>query len=397
MTTYFIGMHVERKQAAEYIKKYEKHRETVKKRLDNSKDEKTKERNQKYLNQLDKEIDKLKMYEESLHTEEELEARRTSDSDTSSDSSLDDGDIKFENMVMDINKLDIMVTQINENYNDNTTKFIQLLEPDRLDHKVIKRSIEEITKYNIADKKLIMEAIEDKLLYGDKKNFQKWNTLIMSKRILENGIPCKDKIDVDLIFNKSHMLNEFFIKYNELLDQKSVLNEISFSSSVGMLMDTVKRSGDKLDDKNKMLSHTVDGLMDNIRLAMENALKQENKEAVIRGSVLPPLSRLIKLALASGVVAWLINPVVALIGLVATFSMMKDLRAKERQIVLDELNTELEITDRYIEKYKNENDMKKLRECLQIQKKLLRERDRLKYKTKVDYDEKAPDSYDKDK
>ena len=129
---------------------------------------------------------------------------------------------------------------------------------------------------------------------------------------------------------------------------------------------------------------------------MENSLKQENREAVIRGQILPSASRIIKLALITGF-AFLLHPALGIIYLLGTFAMSKKLRIKERQLVLDELDTELKVCAEYIEKAKNNQDMNAYRQCLNIEKKLLRQRDRLKYKMTAEWNEKTPERYsDKD-
>ena len=65
--------------------------------------------------------------------------------------------------------------------------------------------------------------------------------------------------------------------------------------------------------------------------------------------------------------------------------MLKDNRAKERSIILDELDVELTMCNKYIQQAEEKNDMKGLRNLLMIKKKLESQRNRLKYKMHVDF------------
>ena len=189
--------------------------------------------------------------------------------------------------------------------------------------------------------------------------------------------------------NSKKLINIYEIT-NAMLDAQDILNEMSIGNQLTMLKDKVSKMAQNLSDKEKVASRTLDSSIENLRNGMANTLKQENKEAVIRGQVLPPASRIIKLALISGL-TFLINPALTVIYLLGVFALSKDLRAKERQIVLDELDTELKVCNEYVNKAKSSGDMNAYRQCLMIEKKLLRQRDRLKYRMNVEYNQKTPD------
>ena len=89
---------------------------------------------------------------------------------------------------------------------------------------------------------------------------------------------------------------------------------------------------------------------------------------------------------------FLINPALTVIYLLGVFALSKNIRAKERQIVYDELDSELKVVEQYIQEAKEKKDMNAYRNCLNLQKKLLRQRDRIKYAMNVKYNEDVPDS-----
>ena len=116
-------------------------------------------------------------------------------------------------------------------------------------------------------------------------------------------------------------------------------------------------------------------------------MTQEDREAIIRGEILPSLSKCIKLVLGSGG-AWLINPVIAIIIMVVRFALSARIRKKEKQLVLNELDVELQMVDKYIQQAEEKRDMKKLRELLLLKKKLQSQYARLRYNIKIEWQDK---------
>ena len=75
----------------------------------------------------------------------------------------------------------------------------------------------------------------------------------------------------------------------------------------------------------------------------------------------------------------------AVIGALGYLGISKKYQAKERQLIIDELDTELKMCEKYIEIAESKNDMKGLKKLLTIQKELQRQQQRIKYKMKVDF------------
>ena len=73
-------------------------------------------------------------------------------------------------------------------------------------------------------------------------------------------------------------------------------------------------------------------------------------------------------------------------GLISAFSYFacsKALNHRERQLIYDEIDTELKVVEKEISIAENDNDMKRYRFLLNYQKKLQRERQRIRYNLKV--------------
>ena len=121
--------------------------------------------------------------------------------------------------------------------------------------------------------------------------------------------------------------------------------------------------------------------VNNVSKGLETAMMNENREAVIKGKILPSASKCIKLACITGL-AWAISPAIAIIGAIGGFACTKKLRAKERQIIVDDIDIELKMCERYIRQAEDEGDLKKVRQLEIIQRNLKRQQQRIKYSVK---------------
>ena len=78
-----------------------------------------------------------------------------------------------------------------------------------------------------------------------------------------------------------------------------------------------------------------------------------------------------------------VNPVLGMITALGMIGCSKKLNNRERQLIYDEIETELKVVDKQIQIAENDGDMNQYRFLLQYQKKLERERQRIKYGLKV--------------
>ena len=160
---------------------------------------------------------------------------------------------------------------------------------------------------------------------------------------------------------------------------------MNFTNTLNMAIERIKKAASNLSEKEKILSRTVDNSLDNLKDAVNKTMEVEDRESVIRGRVLPSASRIIKVGITAAAVGYFLHPALAAIGVIGWVGMLKDNRAKERSIILDELDVELTMCNKYIQQAEEKNDMKGLRNLLMIKKKLESQRNRLKYKMHVDF------------
>ena len=124
--------------------------------------------------------------------------------------------------------------------------------------------------------------------------------------------------------------------------------------------------------------------MSRIKAALEKSVSLDNREAIIKGQIFPSFSKMIKTALVIGA-GWIVAPTITVIGAISSLAMMKTARAKERQMIIDEIETELKVCEKHIKLAEDKDDMEAYRECLAIKRKLEHERSRIRYKMKVYY------------
>lgn len=137
-----------------------------------------------------------------------------------------------------------------------------------------------------------------------------------------------------------------------------------------------------LSTKEKAAWQSLDASMSGFMKAIEKSMTSNRREAIIRGSIIPSFSKCLKTAIVIGA-ATFINPIGGLITALGMFGTSKYLNNKERQLIYDEIETELKVIDKQIQLADNDGDMRQYRFLLQYQKKLQRERQRIKYGLKV--------------
>ena len=131
----------------------------------------------------------------------------------------------------------------------------------------------------------------------------------------------------------------------------------------------------------------MDNMVSSMYRKIEQAAVTKNREQIIKGSILPSTSKIIKLAIGFGG-AYLINPAIAAIGALSMLFMSKNATKKERALILDELDIELRVVERKIARAEADDDDDLVRDLYKIQNKLLREKQRLKYRMNVYYHQK---------
>ena len=402
-----INIKLSRKQYDKVIEKYKKEISTTKSKIEKAKSDTTKERLEKYLEQLKKDLEKIEYHARSYYSDEEND-ERDMNSYEYDDMDVDDvdwdfgddewDDIKIEERAMITNAASILlISELAESIE-------QGLQTDSIDG-IIKNNIvrfdddtiDDITDFSITVPAVINRGKLSTILteYRDDLRKNESNTV-------------SDYIRISCLNENISKLESAPVSYNTINDTKSIIaelnwieemtrfnsykyvNEMTFTNTLKLAMNKLKKNAVKLSDKEKQISNNIDLSMRNIEKGIEDSLTNSSREAIIRGRILPSASKTIKLALATGA-AWAINPAVAVIGALGAFACSTKLKAKERQLVLDDIEIELKMCERYLRAAEEKNDMEAIRQIEITQRSLQRQRQRIKYKMNIIYNQDVPD------
>lgn len=175
-----------------------------------------------------------------------------------------------------------------------------------------------------------------------------------------------------------------FTHYPTTLKEMNIINTISMAS------EKVKSKLSDVSSDISNVSRQFDAQMDQLKGVINTKdLESENREAVIAGKILPKASRIVKLAIAAGV-GYLINPAISVIVVLGYLGLSMDTQSKERRKVLEEIDLELEMTNRYLKKAEDDGSLEKQRELLKIKKKLESQKARLMYNMAFKHGEALP-------
>ena len=152
--------------------------------------------------------------------------------------------------------------------------------------------------------------------------------------------------------------------------------------------ENLKKNTEKLSAKEKAMSRNLDSNIEKFQRELESAAAVKERERVIEGKILPSASKTIKLAIGIGA-AWAVNPAIAVIGAIAGIALSAKANARERQLVLDDIEVHLRIVEKKIQQAEMNNDDKALEQLLKLERTLTREKQRIKYRMKVYYNQRT--------
>jgi len=170
-------------------------------------------------------------------------------------------------------------------------------------------------------------------------------------------------------------------EYNPSSSMSNKLNNLK------IYLKGLKSKAKDFSQKEKELSRQLDASFNNFSKSVKNALISDRREAIIKGSVIPSFSKSIKICLGLAVLGIVSgNPIVPLIAAMGGFAVSKNLTKKERILLLDEIETEIEVVEKEIANADAKNQIKKYRALLKYKKDLQRQYQRIKYNVRVGKD-----------
>ena len=132
--------------------------------------------------------------------------------------------------------------------------------------------------------------------------------------------------------------------------------------------------------KEQEMSRDLDMEFNHLLKTFKAAYGTDHREEIITGEVNHSISKIIKIGIAlAGVGAVAHSAVIPVIGAVALFAKSKHTTLKEKKLILDEIDVELQVLEREIQRAEQSGSTKKYRQLLTIQKNIQRRRQEIYY------------------
>lgn len=425
ITGFFLRMKVARERMEKVCEQYEKERDRYKKKMNETDDEKKKEKYKALYNQYKNDLYKLESYRDDLYTEEEndkrMEEKYAKEAEASDGDDLDfdfDMDFNFDEQTainytellstlyeqLSYTRGDLMVAISNNIKDMDSDDIYNISEAIKVCNDIVdcpryitilENELERIRNNKHSSFIASLQKIDTIKTCISDINSVKYNSLLETAYI-SNDIDLPDMETVyETMKYKYDIIDDTIDYISESKDEKSGM---SFLSKVKIAGENLRRSMLKAKDKDKQLSMKLDSELNRTMKSAKKAMISDSRESIIRGSFLPSASKCIHLALAGGVVA-LFSPVAAVIALIGFIGSSKVLTEKERNLILDDIDIEIKMCDKYLKAAEDKDDLVAVREIMKTKRDLERQRARILYnknyifKGKKQYD--MPDKYRK--
>jgi hypothetical protein len=149
----------------------------------------------------------------------------------------------------------------------------------------------------------------------------------------------------------------------------------------------IKKKFHDMNSKQQQASKAIDMFSRRLVKGMKDALISDKRESIIKGSVIPSFSKCLKIGIVlAGLGIVTANPAIPLIDALGGFALSKKLTNKERILLLDDIEIELQVVDKEIAMAESKNQIKKYRYLLKYKKDLQRQYQRIKYNIRVGKD-----------
>ena len=132
--------------------------------------------------------------------------------------------------------------------------------------------------------------------------------------------------------------------------------------------------------KEQEMSRDLDIEFNHLLRTMKATYGTDHREEIITGEVNHSISKIIKIGIAlAGIGIAAHSVIIPVIGAVALFARSKYTTLKEKKLILDEIDIELQVLDREIQRAEQSGSTKKYRQLLTIQKNIQRRRQEIYY------------------
>ena len=365
-----ISMGINDNQSKKLITRLKDERKLVKEKIEKAKDADEKKRLEEYEACLKKCIEKVQSYRDNEFGEEDDDADDLNDTDDFGGD--DDLDFSFEAKLC--LKMDVLNT-IMEARQSISEEDIHSLVETCLKNKCFPELVE-----------LMNEASDVFDIPGIISYYKPKKYISLGIHESSNLTAGEDRFKKLPVFTDEDSIYPSHY-YTECLAIQEINNLIAMNEKVNLntlklAIQNFKKKAKDLSTKEKSMWQSLDATMSGFMKAIEKSMTSDRREAIIKGSIIPSFSKCIKIGLTVAG-ATFINPIFGLITALGIYGTSKKLNDRERQLIFDEIETELKVVDKQIQMADNDGDMKQYRFLLQYQKKLERERQRIKYGLKV--------------
>lgn len=377
-TDQFLKRDNSREKTAKMIDKYNKEIKTVSKKIKACNDEEKKKNLKEYKNKIQEDLYKIMDYERELYTDKEYEELEDKRNQENMDDDFDfDEAASLLSMIESTMKIDTGAVEkcIEKNIDKITESFL----------------IDDITNFVIETKgffsvdnlKKIYENYYLTIKNSNNKNYISMNILRDNINRLTESIDNDNNYDNDI---------QVIMGINEFVDAINLLNnelsspffiETSFNNTFNIIKNKIHDIATTLSDKDKEISNRIDSGLSDFKTHVEKFFTTEQRENVLKGSILPKASTMLKLIIGNGLIAIFVSPALAIIGILGYLGVSKIASHKERQAILDEIDIELEMVDKYIQQAEQKDNLKAVRNLLKTKNRLQKEKVRIKYKMKM--------------
>lgn len=171
------------------------------------------------------------------------------------------------------------------------------------------------------------------------------------------------------------------IKKSHELGQKTSDNFQQFAADFGIIKRQATSAIHKVGDLDKRYSDRLDTMFDRTFLKLKKNVANKNREAVLRGSLLPSLSSMIKLGTTAGALTALGQPILGMLTLIGGVGVSAKATREERLAIADELTVQQKIVDKRLAIADSDNDVETYAMLLKIKNRIIKEKARITYKT----------------
>ena len=409
----FIALHMDRKNTEKMRQAFQAEIRATNKKLESTTNEETKGRLEEYKKALTDAYEKIDKYYEDLLSDEELDKKYDEDDDSDIKGGAfgdfgddfgddfdfdDDEDFDFDDMedFEEAVRFIPLTLKIAESF--DMTCPVKQFDQEKC-HKMLNtapslvKDLGDVSiKFpNIIDPNELRRAIDDTKSDAQIGNVkinmvERYDMQNMYKDLSNTSIKESKASDIFTEARSLAVQTEIVRALNEVYSAcvyYSPITEASFTNSLKLASEKIKKAFTKMSDKEKEISKNIDVSVNNVKKSAERALEADNREAVIKGSVLPSASKLIKLTIVNAALGILINPAIAVISTLGYLAVSKATKEKQRRAILDEIEIELKMCNKYIDLAESKNDLKALKKLYTIQRNLERQRAKIKFNLQV--------------